>query len=75
MRTPQIKRVNPETVHTPACPNSHETPSSSVTALVIEQILANLGVSARLSDIARGAQLFETSIMQSRSPRKPEPLC
>jgi hypothetical protein len=75
MRTPQTKGINPETVRTPARPNSHETLSSSVTALVIEQVLAELGVPARLSDIVRGAQLFETSLMQSRSRRKPEHLC
>ncbi len=64
MRTPQTKRVNPETVRTTACPKSHER--LSVTALVIEQVLAELGVHARLSDLVRGAQLFETAIMQSR---------
>ena len=75
MRTPQTTGVKPETVRTSARPNSHKTRSSSVTALVIEQVLAELGVPARLSEIVRGAQLFETSIMQSRSRRKPEPLC
>jgi hypothetical protein len=60
MRTPQTKGADPETVRTPARPNFYETQSSSVTALVIEQVLAELGVHARLSDIARGAQLFET---------------
>ena len=75
MRTPQTKRGNPETVRTSARPSSHERLSSSVTALVIEQVLAELGVHARLSDIVRGAQLFETTIMQSRSRRKPEHLC
>jgi hypothetical protein len=63
MRTPQTKRDSPETVCTSAPPSSHETLSSSVTALVIEQVLAKLGVHARLSDIVRGAQLFETAIM------------
>jgi len=75
MRTPQTKRGNPETVRTSARPSSHERLSSSVTALVIEQVLAELGVHARLSDIVRGAQLFETAITQSRSRRKPEYLC
>ena len=74
MRTPQTKGVNPETVRTPARPNSHGTLSSSVTALVIEQVLAEMGVPAKLSDIVRGAQVFESLIMQSRSRRKPEPL-
>jgi hypothetical protein len=63
LRTPQTKRGDPETVCTSARPSSHERLSSSVTALVIEQVLAELGVHARLSDIVRGAQLFETAIM------------
>jgi hypothetical protein len=75
MRTPQTKKGNPETVRTSARPSSHERPSSSVTALVIEQALAELGVHARLSDIVRGAQLTESAIIQSRSRRKPEHLC
>jgi hypothetical protein len=75
MRTPQTKTGNPETVRTSASPSSHERLSSSVTALVIEQVLAELGVHARLSDIVRGAQLFETAIMPSRCRRKPEHLC
>ena len=70
MRTPQTKRGNPEIVRTSARPSSHERLSSSVTALVIEQVLAELGVHARLSDIVRGAQLFETAIMQSRAPNR-----
>jgi hypothetical protein len=75
MRTPQTKKGNPETVRTSARPSSHERLGSSVTALLIEQALAELGVHARLSDIVRGAQLIETAIMQSRSRRKPEHLC
>jgi hypothetical protein len=66
MRTPQTKRGNPETVRTSAPPSAHETLSLSVTALLIEQVLANLGVHARLSDLVRGTQLFETAIKQSR---------
>jgi hypothetical protein len=69
MRTPQTKEFNPETARTPALPNAHGTLSPSLTALVIEQVLAELGVNARLSDIVRGAQLIESS------RRKPEPLC
>ena len=65
MRTPQTKRGNSDTVRTSARPSSHERLSSSVTALAIEQVLAELGVHARLSDIVRGAQLIETAIMQS----------
>ena len=75
MRTPQTKRGNPETVRTSARPSSHERLSSSVTALVIEQALAELGVHARLSDIVRGVRLIESAIIQSRSRRKPEHLC
>jgi len=75
MRTPQAKRGDPETVRTSARPSSHERLSSSVTALAIEQVLAELGVHARLRDIVRGAQLIESAIIQSRSRRKPEHLC
>ena len=75
MRTPQISRGNAETVRTSARPSSDERLSSSVTAVVIEQVLAELGVHARLSDIVRGAQLIESAIIQSRSRRKPEHLC
>jgi hypothetical protein len=78
MKTPQTTRTkkgNPEAVPTCAPPISHGTLSSSVTALVIEQVLAKLGVQARLSDIVRGAQLIESANIQSRSRRKPEPLC
>ena len=75
MSTPQTKKGNPETVRTSARPSSHERLSSSVTALVIEQALAELGVHATLSDIVRGAQLIESAIIQSRSRRKPEHLC
>jgi hypothetical protein len=61
MRTPQTKRGNPETVRISARPSSHERLSSNVTALVIEQVLAELGVHARLSDLVRGAQLIESA--------------
>jgi hypothetical protein len=37
--------------------------SSSVTALAIEQALAALGVPARLSDLVRGAQLFDVIVL------------
>ena len=66
---------DPETVRTSARPSSHERLSSSVTALVIEQVLADLGVHAKLSDIVRGAQLIESAIIQSRSCRKPDHPC
>jgi hypothetical protein len=45
-----------------ALPNCQKGLSSSVTALVIEQALAELGVHATLSDLVRGAQLFESAI-------------
>ena len=75
MRTSQTKKGNPETVRTSARPSSHERLSSSVTGLVIEQALAELGVHVRLSDLVRGAQLIESAIIQSRSRREPEHLC
>jgi hypothetical protein len=78
MRTPQTtrpRRGNPEIVPTSARPSSHERLSSSVTALVIEQALAALGVPARLSDLVRGAQLVESAIIQSRSRLNPEHPC
>jgi len=75
MRTPQTKKGNRQTVCTSARPSSHERLSSSVTEPVMEQALAELGVHARLSEIVRGAQLIESSIIQSRSRRKPEHLC
>ena len=78
MRTPQTtrpRRDNPKTVPTSARPSSHERLSSSVTALVIEQALAALGVRARLSALVRGAQLFESANMQSHSRRNPEHPC
>ncbi len=61
-----MKNSNPETVRTSARPSSHERLSSSVAALVTEQVLAELGVHARLSDLVRGAQLIESA------RRKPE---
>ncbi len=75
MRTPRTKTGNPETVRTSARPSYHERLSSSVTALVIEQAFAEMGVHARLSDIVGGAQLIESAIIQSRSRRKPEQMC
>jgi len=69
MKTPQTKRGNPETVRSSASPSPHERLSSSVTGLVIEQVLAELGLHARLSDLVRGAKLI-----QSARP-EPEHLC
>lgn len=70
-----MKNSDPETVRTSARPSSHERLSPSVTSLVVEQALAELGVHARLSDIVRGAQLIESAIMRSHSRRRPEHLC
>jgi len=70
-----MKNSNPETVRTSARPSFHERLSSTVTALAIEQVMAEPGVHARLSDIVRGAQLIKTAIMRSRSCRRPELLC
>ena len=75
IKTAPTISIDPATVRTSARPSSHERLSSSATALVIEQVLAGLGVRARLSDIARGAQLIESAIIQSRSRRKPEHPC
>ena len=47
---------------------------STVTVLAIEQALAELGIHARLRDIAK-AQSIESGIIQSRSRRKPEQMC
>jgi hypothetical protein len=43
-------------------PSCHERLTSSVTALVIEQALAELGVHAKLSELVRGAKVFESAI-------------
>lgn len=64
-----------DSIGTSAGPVARERRSSTVTVLAIEQVLAELGIHARPSDIVRGAQLIETAIMQSRSRRKPEHLC
>ena len=64
-----------DAIGTSARPSSHERLSSSVTALVIEQVLAKQGVPATLSDIVRGAQLIESAIHQSRTGGKPEQMC
>jgi hypothetical protein len=64
-----------DSIETSAGPVSPERLNSSLTALVIEQVLAARGVHARLSDLVRGAQLFESAIIQSRSRRKPEQMC
>ena len=69
MRSPQTKDGNPETVRTSARTNCDERLSPSVTALAIEQVLAELGVHARLSDIFRGAQLIESTRSQSSANR------
>jgi hypothetical protein len=54
---------------------SRERLGTTVTVLAIEHALADLGIHARLSDIVRGAQLFESAIAQSRTGGKPEQMC
>ena len=54
---------------------SRERLGWTVTVLAIEQALADLGIHARLSDIVRGAQLFETAIAQSRSRAENRSIC
>lgn len=61
MRTPQITRTTKSDLERGCSGRA----SSSVTALVIEQVFAELGAHARLSDLVRGAQLFENAIVQS----------
>jgi len=58
-----------------ACLVSLKKVDSRVAVLALEQALAELGIHAPLSDLVRSAQVIETTIMQSRSPRKPEHLC
>jgi hypothetical protein len=65
MRTPQITRTTKSKPERGCSGRAR----SSVTALVIEQVFAELGVHARLSDFVRGAQLFENVIVQSRLRR------
>ena len=48
---------------------SRERLGSRVTVLAIEQVLAELGIKAKLSDLVRGAQLIESA------RRKPERSC
>ena len=58
MRTTEISCMQTSA----SSPSSHERLSSSVTALVMEEILGKLGVHATLSDLVRGAQLLESAI-------------
>ena len=68
------KNRRADSTGTSAGPVSRERLGPTVTVLAIEQALADLGIHARLREIVRGAQLFETAITQSRSRRKPEHL-
>ena len=54
---------------------SRERLGSTVTALAIEQALAELGIDARLSDIVAKARSVENGIIQSRTRRTPEQMC
>ena len=70
-----MKNSNSGTVSSSACPVSLKKVDSKVAVLAIEQALAEVGLHAPLSDLVRRAQSIETTIMQSRSRRKPEHLC
>jgi hypothetical protein len=70
-----MKNSNSGTVSGSACPVSLKKVYSRVAGLALEQALAELGIHAPLSDLVRRAQVIETTIMQSRSLRKPEHLC
>ena len=70
---PKNKRV--DSTETSAGQVSRKRLGPPVTVLAIERALADLGVHARLRDIVRGAQLFETAITQSRSRPKRERTC
>ena len=74
-RGPRSMNGNSGTVSSSACAVSLKKVESRVAALAIEQALAELGIHAPLSDLVRRAQSIETTIMQSRSRRKPEHLC
>jgi hypothetical protein len=63
---PNTKRA--DSTGTSARPSSHERLSSSVTALVIEQVLAERGVHARLSGLVRGTQLIESARLKPEHP-------
>jgi hypothetical protein len=54
---------------------SRERLSPTVAVLAIEQVLADLGIHARLSEIVAKAQSIENGIMPSRSRRKREHAC
>jgi hypothetical protein len=70
-----MKNSSSGTVSCSACPVSLKKVDSRVAMLALEQALAELGIHASLSDLVRRAQVIETTIMQSRSRRKPEQLC
>ena len=70
-----MKNSNSGTVSGSACPVSLKKVDSRVAVLALEQALAEPGIHASLSDLVRRAQVIETTIMQSRSRRKPEHLC
>jgi hypothetical protein len=55
-----------------ALPNCQKGLSSSVTVLVIEQALAELGVHATLSDLVSRSAIIRACNIESRSRRKPE---
>ena len=64
-----------DSTETSARPVSGERPESRITVLAIEQALAELGIHARLSDIAAKARSIENGIIQSHTRRMPEQMC
>ena len=64
-----------DSIGTSASSFSREGLGSTITVLVIEQALAELGIHARLSDIVAKARSVENGIIQPRSRRKPEQMC
>ena len=64
-----------ESVATSAGLGARQRLYSRVTLLGIEQVLAELGIDARMSDIVAKAQSIENGIIQSRARRKPEQMC
>jgi len=57
------------------CQVSRERRGSTVTVLGIEQVLADLGIHARLSEIVVKAESIENGVMRSRSRREREHEC
>jgi hypothetical protein len=71
--TPNTNRA--DSIGSSASQDSRERLGSTVTVLAIEQVLAELGIHARLSDIVAKARSMENGIIQSRRGRNPEQVC